>query len=74
MKISTWSIMGYLTGTIFILLSAIRYFVVYPDMDKAIAYVVIGILIMAVSWLYNSQLNNSNKITAIEDYLAVRKQ
>lgn len=68
-KISNFSLFGLYCGIGFSVLSAIRYFVLYPDLDKAISYVVIGILIIAVSWLYNKQLAQSNTITAIEDYL-----
>ena len=73
MKMSHWSWVGILGGVIFILFSGIRYFIIYPDEDKAIAYVIIGVLIMAVSWLYNSQLNLSNRLNAVEDYLADKK-
>jgi len=69
-KPSNWSICGMAFGLLFSLLSSIRYFVMYPDEDKAIVYAIIGLIIVGLSWLYNRQLQISNTITAIEDYLA----
>ena len=73
MKISTWSLGGFSFGIVFSLFSAIRYFVLYPDEDKAIAYVIIGLLIISISWLYNRMLKLNNQLTAVEDFLADRK-
>jgi hypothetical protein len=73
MKISHWSILGYAGGIAFSLLSAIRYGVIYPDEDRAIVYVIIGCIICALAWIYNVQLNQSNKILAIEEYLQDKK-
>lgn len=70
--ISHWSIAGILFGFLFALDSSIRYYSIYPDFDKFIAYTTLGLLIIAVSWLYGENLNNKNKLTAIEDYLAER--
>ena len=73
-RISNFSIWGIFCGAAFSLLSAFRYFVLYPDMDKAVAYVTIGSVISALSWLYNKQLEHSNTILAIEDYLSDKKE
>jgi hypothetical protein len=73
MSLSTWSLLGYSIGMIFSILSAVRYFVLYPDEDKAIAYVTIGLIICALAWLYNKQINLNNKLTAVEDFLAEKK-
>ena len=70
---SHWSLVGYGLGLTFAIVSAVRYWMLYPDLDKFIAYVVIGALILAVSWLYNQNLQTKNKLTAVEDYLAERK-
>ena len=72
-KPSTWSLVGYVVGFLFSLFSAVRYFLIWPDLDRAIVYTLIGVIIMALSWLYNRQLNLSNTVTAIEDYLAEEK-
>ncbi len=68
-KISNWSLVGLFIGLSFAVLSAIRYFLLYPDTDKALAYIVLGMLICAVSWLYNRQMRQSYSIQAVEDYL-----
>mgnify|MGYP006865044114 CR=1 FL=1 len=62
--------MGYAIGFSFSLLSAIRYFVEYPDLDRAIVYVMMGFIIMGLAWLYNRQLDHSNTLNAIEEHLA----
>ena len=40
------------SGIIFSLLSAIRYYVLFPDLDKVIAYVIIGILLSSLGWIH----------------------
>jgi len=72
--ISKWSIIGYIAGFLFSLFSAIRYFIVWPDTDRAIVYVLLGFLICAISWLYNQNLNNCNLIDAIQDHLEHGKE
>lgn len=69
-RISNWSIVGIAFGFLFSLTSGIRYFVLYPDEDKAIAYVIVGGLIMSVVWLYGKLQLLGNTVTAVEDYLA----
>jgi len=68
-KMSNWSIVGIGIGFIFTIFSGIRYFLMYPDMDKAIVYVIIGVLIMCVSWNYNVNISQDNRLVAVEDYL-----
>jgi len=70
MKISKWSIVGILIGLVFAITSLIRYYILYPDFSEAVIGSVIGLLIMCVAWLYGVNLNLSNRILAIEDYLA----
>jgi len=72
-KISNWSILGYIIGIIFSLFSAIRYFLLYPDLDRALVYVGIGIIVCGLAWLYNKQLQHSISIEAINDYLTDNK-
>jgi len=73
-KISHWSILGYIIGIAFALFSSIRYFLLYPDLDKALVYVGIGLIVCSLSWLYNKQLEQSNTIDAMSEYLADRGQ
>jgi hypothetical protein len=68
--ISNWSKIGYLASLVFIIISIYRYWFEIKDIDRFIAYVTIGILIFAVSWLYNKQLNQGNTISAMEEHLA----
>lgn len=71
-KISNWSLIGFVGATLFIIISIYRYWFLYNDIDRFIAYTTIGVLIFAVSWLYNKQLQHSISIEAINDYLADR--
>jgi len=50
-------------GLVFAILSALRYYVTWPDMDKLIAYTVIGLLVSAIGWLHGrvDQLNQTNE-------------
>jgi hypothetical protein len=71
--ISHWSMIGYLGGMIFAVGSFVRYYVLYPDFDKVIAYVTLGIVVCCLAFLYNRQLKQSNELTAMGDYLANKK-
>lgn len=71
---SNWTLIGYWGGVAFSTLSAIRYFLMYPDTDKAIVYVIIGGVICALAWLYNQQLQHSNKLTAMGNYLSEKNE
>lgn len=73
LKVSNWSLAGMIAGWIFAVTSIMRYDILYPDIDRFVAYTTIGVLIIAVSWLYNKTLNLSNQITAMGDYLADKK-
>jgi hypothetical protein len=70
MKISNWSIFGYALGFLFSLFSAIRYFLLYPDTDRALVYIGIGMMICGLAFLYNRSIEQGNSIKAIEDYLS----
>lgn len=61
LKISKWSILGYVVGFLFSLFSAWRYFIIYNDTDRAIVYVLIGLIICGLAFLYNEKLR-INKI------------
>ena len=72
-KISHWSWLGYIIGIAFAFFSSIRYFLLYPDFDRALVYVGIGGILCGLSWLYNTQLGHANEINAMGEYLADRR-
>jgi len=74
MKFSKWTICGILTGLIFAVGSFIRYYILYPDVSEMVIGVSIGILIMAVSYLYNQNMRTNNKLTAVEDFIADKNE
>ena len=73
MKISKLSLIGYIAGAIFTITSFIQYYVLYRDFDRILAYPVIGILILAISFLYDKTLKQGYTIEAMSEYLADRK-
>ena len=64
---------GYVVGVIFTVTSYVQYAVLYPDTDRLIAYLSLGILILAVSWLFNRQSSDDARLYALEEYLAGKK-
>jgi len=68
-RISNWSILGYIIGVAFAILSSVRYFLLFPDLDRALVYVGIGLIICALSYVYNKLLEHSIEIEAIGEYL-----
>ena len=69
-SMSNFSIAGMIFGALFSIFSVIRYDIIWPDPDRAIIYAIIGAIIVAVSWMYNVQIQTGNDITAIEDYIS----
>ena len=69
-KLSNFTWVGYIIGIAFALFSAVRYFWIWPDTDKALVYVGLGIIVCAIAWIYNRLLSHSNTIEAMEEYLA----
>ena len=69
MKINNWSMLGFVGSILFTLISIYRYWFQYQDIDRFIAYSIIGVLIFAVSWIYNSQKNQENTLEALEEYI-----
>ena len=74
------SITGMIGGLLFTILSEIRYFVIWPDPDKAFAYGVIGLLIILVSYLFErdemilAKINhNAIVLDQVEQYLQDKK-
>ena len=72
LKISKMSIGGYGIGMLFIIMSMQRYWVRYPDIDRLIAYVTIGSLVIGMSWCYDNLLKIHNTLNHIEEHLADR--
>lgn len=70
MKINNWSLVGYIAGFGFALFSSIRYFLLYPDTDKALVYTLIGVIICSQAWVYNELKKQSNVLLSLENYLA----
>ncbi len=68
-EMNNWSILGILTGFTLALGSFIRYWIIYPDYDKALAYFVIGALICSVFWLYDKTKRIEYEITAMGDWI-----
>ena len=75
MKISKWSIVGYILGMTFSVFSSIRYFLLYPDTDRAIVYVGIGLIVCGLAWCYNNISELRKEITrlimleSVEEYI-----
>jgi len=69
MNQTNWSLAGILFG-LFISLSVwVRYFILYPDPDKAVFFSLIGLMIIAISWNYAGRIELDNKIEKLEQTL-----
>ena len=71
-RMSNLSVVGMIAGAIFTALVGLRYFAIYPDLDRAISYGIIGILTIAVSFLYGRLRELENTLLSVENYLADR--
>lgn len=75
-RVSNWSIAGIVVGLVFAIGSFFRYYIlpVYHSGEVIETYLIstvaIGLLIVAVSWLYHKQKIQGYTILALEDYLA----
>ena len=63
------SLAGVLLGIVLTLTTWIRYFIIYPDLDKALFFGLFGLIIIAVSWNYAGRIELDNKIDKIEQTL-----
>jgi len=70
---SKWSLVAYIIGFGLSISGIVRYYIIYPDMDRAIVFGLIGLFIMGFAYIYNSLLNLNNKLYAIEEYLSDRE-
>jgi hypothetical protein len=69
MKFNSLPLLGMLMGLGFATASFIRYYALYPDLDRVIVDCIIGGLIFAVSWVYNSHINLSKELEKTQDTL-----
>lgn len=72
-RISNWSLLGILIGLIFSIGTFIRYYIIYQDLSEVVIGVSIGLLIIAVSFIYNRQRSQEHTIDALEEYLVDNK-
>ncbi len=70
MKINKLSELGGIAGAVIMISSWIRYFILFPDLDKAVIYGAVGFLIMMVSYLYNHISRINTTLYDVEEYLA----
>jgi len=69
MKQTNLSLAGITTGVFIVITSQIRYFILYPDIDKGFFFAIIGLLIMAVSWNYAGRVQLDKDIKKLEQTL-----
>ena len=69
MKHTNLSLTGITFGIFLTLGIWFRYFVLYPDPDKALFFGVIGLVIIAVSWNYAGRIQLSERIDKIKQTL-----
>ncbi len=70
MKFNKLSILGGIAGAVLMISSWIRYFIMYPDLDKAIGYGCVGFLIVVVSFLWDRVVHIEHTLYDVEEYLA----
>jgi len=69
MRQTNLSLAGILFGLFISLSSQVRYFILYPDLDKALFFGLIGLIIIAISWNYAGRIELDNKIEKLEQTL-----
>jgi len=69
MKHTNLSLAGVTFGIFLTVGSWFRYFVLYPDPDKALFFGIIGILIIAASWNYAGRIALKEDINKVEQTL-----
>jgi len=69
MKHTNLSLAGVLFGLFMFCCTSIRYFILYPDPDKAIFFGFFGLMIVAISWNYAGRIELEEKIDKIEQTL-----
>ena len=69
MKQTNLSLTGIVFGIFLAVGSWFRYFVLYPDLDKALFFGLIGLIIIAIFWNYAGRIVLIEKIDKIEQTL-----
>ena len=69
-RYSNWAILGFAAGVVFAIGSFVRYYALYPDMDKALTDILIGGIVCGLAFLYQRQMELSHSVGAVEEYLA----
>lgn len=70
MKLTNLSKAGYCFGFFLFLATELRYFVLNPDLDKALFFGLISIIIMVISFIWNKLVGLANTLDDVETYLA----
>ena len=80
MKHTNLSFAGVIFGLFVACSAGVRYFILYPDPDKAVFFGLIGLIIIAVSWNYAGRIELQNEIdkikitlTDVEQYIVDNK-
>lgn len=69
-RITKLTFVGFVGGLGFGILTSIRYFIMYPDMDKALVYGLVAVLILGLSWCHEEIVRLRNTTNNVEEYLA----
>ena len=69
MEQTNWSLAGISAGIFLTVGSWFRYFVLYPDLDKALFFGLIGLIVIAISWNYAGRIVLIKKIDKLEQTL-----
>ena len=74
MKHTNLSLAGVVFGLFITGSAAVRYFVLYSDIDKGIFFVLIGLIIVAVSWNYAGRIQLYENIKKLRNTLTDLEQ
>jgi len=66
MKHTNLSLAGVIFGLFVACAAGVRYFVLWPDPDKGIFFVLIGLIIIAVSWNYAGRVELQHEIEKLQ--------
>lgn len=69
MEQTNLSLAGIISGIFLTVGSWFRYFILFPDLDKALYFGVIGLIIIATSWNYAGRIQLDKKNDRIEQTL-----